>query len=62
MSKETKNRQDSIRIEMQKQKDNIRETARNAERSAIVIINELTDRAVDFTSEKLRQAEDKLLN
>ena len=62
MNKEIKNSQDLIRNEMLKQRKKIKITAQKAERSAIDIINELTERAVDFTSDKLRQAEDKLLD
>jgi hypothetical protein len=62
MNKEIKNSQDIIRNEILKQRENIKKSARKAERSAIDIINELTERAVDFTSDKLRQAEDKLLD
>ena len=39
---------------------NTKEKAEHIERSAIDIINDLADKALDFTSEKLDEIEDKL--
>jgi len=44
-----------------KSKDrSLKEKAEHIERSAVEIINDLADKAMDFTTEKLDQIEDKL--
>lgn len=50
-------------MKKEKSKDkSVKEKAEHIERSAIDIINDLADKAMEFTSEKLEQLEDKLQN